>query len=153
MPEADGNAALCPVSGTIGSRVDLITVKALLESEALRRLDGKVYRFCPAPDCDIVYFDNSANSIFRKPDLVVRVGQKESEEPVPICYCFGYTLADVRRDPASGERTEIPFIITREIRAGHCACEVKNPQGACCLGDVTRAIEKVRSERSARTDP
>ncbi len=31
--------------------------------------------------------------------------------------------------------------ITAEVRAGHCACEVKNPKGTCCLGDVI-AIER-----------
>jgi len=25
-----------------------------------------------------------------------------------------------------------------EVEAGRCACEVKNPSGKCCLGDVTR---------------
>ena len=49
---------LCPGSQTIGLKVDLVTVKALVNAEALRRLDGKVYRFCPATDCDIVYFDD-----------------------------------------------------------------------------------------------
>jgi hypothetical protein len=25
-------------------------------------------------------------------------------------------------------------------KAGHCACELKNPQGSCCLGNVTAAV-------------
>jgi hypothetical protein len=132
-------ANLCPGSRTIGLKVDLVTVKALVNANALRRLDGRAYRFCPAPDCDIVYFDSAADSIFRKRDLGTRVGQKETEDPVPLCYCFGYTAADLRRDFAARGKTEIPAIITAEVKAGHCACEVKNPQGSCCLGNVTAA--------------
>jgi hypothetical protein len=27
-----------------------------------------------------------------------------------------------------------------EVKAGNCACEMKNPSGKCCLGDVTRTV-------------
>lgn len=140
-------ANLCPGSQTIGLKVDLVTVKALVNADALRRLDGKAYRFCPAPDCDIVYFDSAANSIFRKRDLEVRVGQKETEDPVPLCYCFDFTAADLRREIAARGKTEIPTIIAAEVKAGHCACEVKNPQGSCCLGNVTAAVRSLSPER------
>jgi len=133
-------AHLCPGSQTIGLKVDLVTVKALVNDNALRRLDGRAYRFCPAPDCDIVYFDSAADSIFRKWDLGIRVGQKETEDPIPLCYCFDYTAADLRRELAERGKTEIPAIIAAEVKAGHCACEVKNPQGSCCMGNVTAAV-------------
>jgi len=140
-------ANLCPGSQTIGLKVDLVTVKALVNANALRRLDGRAYRFCPAPDCDIVYFDSAADSIFRKRDLGIRVGQKETEDPVPLCYCFNFTLADLRREIAAAGRTEIPAMITAEVNAGHCACEVRNPQGSCCLGNVTATVKSLQQVR------
>lgn len=150
-PEIDGKADLCPVSRTTGLRVGLITLKALLKGDALRRLEGKAYRFCPDPECDVVYFDREADSSFDKSDLEVRVGQKESEGPIPVCYCFGFTLEDLRRDLTTRGETEIPVVIANEIKAGHCACEVKNPQGSCCLGNVSRAIQRVRDDLVERT--
>jgi hypothetical protein len=27
-----------------------------------------------------------------------------------------------------------------------CACEVLNPSGGCCLGDVTQEIKKIKKE-------
>jgi hypothetical protein len=39
-----------------------------------------------------------------------------------------------KRDGATAVRD----MITREVKAGHCACEVRNPTGRCCLGDVAR---------------
>ncbi len=146
---ADADTILCPSSRTVGLKVDLVTVKALLAGDALRHLDGKAYRFCPEPGCDIVYFDRGTNSIFGKRDLEVRVGQKESEDPIPVCYCFDITVADLRRDIATRGGTDIPAMITAEVKAGHCACEVKNPQGSCCLGNVSKAVKKVQSEISA----
>ncbi|MEX1243786.1 MAG: (2Fe-2S)-binding protein [Thermoanaerobaculia bacterium] len=148
-PTASADRGLCPDSGTVGLKVDLITVKALLNAGGLQRLDGRAYRFCPAPECDVVYFDGAVASVFRKSDLTVRVAQKESDDTIPICYCFGYTAADIRRDLALRDTTDISAIITEQVKAGHCACEVKNPQGSCCLGNVSRLVKTIRSEASA----
>lgn len=145
-PLAQTDRILCPVSRSIGLKVPFITVKALLKGNALRRLKGKAYRFCPEPKCDVVYFDREADSIFEKQDLVVRVGQKESNDPIPVCYCFDITVADLRRDLGAAGETVIPEMIASEVRAGHCACEVKNPQGSCCLGNVSRAVDRILSE-------
>jgi len=132
-------------------KVDLVTVKALLTGNALRRLDGKEYRFCPERDCDVVYFDREADSVFDKRDLRVRVGQKESEDPIPVCYCFEITTADLREDIATTGEAGIPKMIAEEVKAGHCACEVRNPQGTCCLGNVTKALNEIRHAASVAT--
>ncbi|WP_019011639.1 hypothetical protein [Deinococcus aquatilis] len=35
----------------------------------------------------------------------------------------------------------LPEVIRGHIRANRCGCEVNNPQGSCCLGNVTRLID------------
>jgi hypothetical protein len=50
-------------------------------------------------------------------------------------------MVDLRNDVANQGETDIPASIAAEIRAEHCACEVKNPQGSCCLGDISRALK------------
>jgi len=146
LPMEGADAGRCPASGTSGSRVGLVTLKALLTAGALRRLDGKAYRFCPETSCDVVYFDVQAHSTFAKGDLSVRVGLKETEDPIPVCYCFGFTAADLRNDVAERGETGIPASIAAEVRAGHCACEVRNPEGTCCLGNVSRALKAIDSK-------
>jgi hypothetical protein len=37
-------------------------------------------------------------------------------------------------------------MITQEVKAGRCACEVKNPAGSCCLGDVARVLQAAVTE-------
>ena len=56
-------ASCCPSSGSTGVAVDRQTVKALLTEMALGRLGAGAYRFCPDPDCDVVYFDGHASSL------------------------------------------------------------------------------------------
>jgi hypothetical protein len=85
-----------------------------------------------------VYFSDSVS--FYKSDIKVRVGFKEQQDPIPLCYCFDYTRADLSSDVALRGETDIPDRVKAEVERGFCACDVKNPSGACCLGDLTRAI-------------
>jgi len=97
-------------------------------------------RFCRTPSCEIVYYGGDGRAIAKR-DVPVRVGLKEREDPIPLCYCFGFSRADVREELAAGGQCTIPARIAAEVRAGRCACEIKNPSGACCLGEVNRAVE------------
>src|SRR5713101_2012113 len=56
--------------------------------------------------------------------------------------CFNFSRADVRRECTISAR------IAAEVRAGRCACEVKNPSGACCLGEVNRAVRDAKDALS-----
>ena len=70
-------------------------------------------------------------------DLSVRVHAKHpDDDTVPVCYCFDYTPADIEASTREA--------ITREVQAGHCACEVRNPKGSCCLGDIARVEQRLR---------
>lgn len=151
VAEMEKDATLCPESRSLGLKVGLVTVKALLRSAALQRLDGSAYRFCSDADCEVVYFDRAADSVFRKHDLRTRVGIKETEDPVPICYCFDVTLADVLREIQTLGTTAVPAMIAAQVRAGHCACEVRNPQGTCCLGRVSKAVKSIESQPRSTT--
>jgi len=129
----------CPVSGRRSKQVDILTVKSLVRKLPLG-MPNTQYYFCDTSDCEVVYFALDAEAPrFRREDLMVRVGAKETADPIPICYCFGFTRQDIWDEIRSTGKSTMAERITTEVKAGHCACEVKNPSGKCCLGDVTRA--------------
>jgi len=129
----------CPVSGRRSKQVDILTVKSLVRKLPLGMPDTQYY-FCDTSDCEVVYLALDAEAPrFRREDLMVRVGAKETADPIPICYCFGFTRQDIWDEIRSTGKSTVAERITTEVKAGHCACEVKNPSGKCCLGDVTRA--------------
>lgn len=141
---------LCPVCGQVGRRVTDATIRAMLDPVHVERLLGLQRRFCRTPSCDVLYYGPQGLSV-RKQDAHVRVGLKETEDPIPLCYCFGFSRSDVERELAQAGTCTIPEQITAQIRAGRCACEVKNPSGACCLGDVHAAVaEAMARARSPR---
>lgn len=150
-------ANTCPECGQPGKSVATKTLKHMVPPQHLGRVNQPGFRFCRSADCEVVYF-HPAGECLRKPDLRVRVGLKETQDPVPICYCFGFTEAMAVEEIRTTGKCTIPQRITAEVKAGNCACEIRNPQGSCCLGNVNAAVgrlpKSLPSESiSLRTDP
>jgi hypothetical protein len=135
-------AELCPVSRTKGKPVELLTVKAVLTEVALQRITTAAHRFCPEPSCDVVYFD-ADGATYGQNDLRVPVWQKEPFGDRTVCYCFGVSEESIRAEIQATGRSEATTRVRAHIAAGRCACEVRNPRGVCCLGDVTAAVTRV----------
>lgn len=133
---------LCPFSGTRGKPVALQTVKALLTEQALARIRPSAHRFCPEPTCEVVYFDDVGHT-YSKGDIRVPVWQKEPFGARMVCYCFGENEADMRTDIDTTGRSDAVERVRGHIEAGRCACEIRNPRGVCCLGDVGTAVTRV----------
>jgi hypothetical protein len=70
-----------------------------------------------------------------------------------VCYCFLYSRQDIEDELKAGGDTTIFERITAEVQAGNCACEVRNPLGKCCLGDVRKAIQESRETLRIRKMP
>lgn len=133
--------ATCPMNGARSKRVGMLTLKSVVRRLPLRMPETQYY-FCEATDCDVVYFALDPQApIFRRGDLLVSVGAKSNADPLPVCYCFGYTRKDIEDEIAETGRSTIADRITAEVRAGRCACEVKNPSGKCCLGHVGQVVK------------
>jgi hypothetical protein len=141
-PEAQ-SADRCPQSETKGRKVPVITPKSLLRPDALVRLAPDVqHYFCSDSGCEVVYF--SVNGTYHRHELKGPVYQKDDGADVPVCYCFGWTRATITDAAALGEADEVAPSISAHIKAGRCGCEVNNPQGACCLGNVISEVQTAK---------
>lgn len=143
---AGGERDCCPVSGAPAVHVNRATVKALLTEAALARLTPGAHLFCPQPDCDIVYFTPSGSTYARQ-DLRVAVWQKEAPGSRMICYCFGENESAMRDEIAAGGTSAAPARVREHIQADRCACEIRNPRGVCCLGDVISTAARLAAAR------
>jgi hypothetical protein len=122
------------------------TVLLMLKPEMLDRAVEGEYRFCPDSDCRGVYFTEGGGVLFTTADLRVRVGLKERVDPIPLCYCFGFDEQDAREEIERTGTCIIPQRIAALIKEKMCACPAKNPSGACCLGEVNKAIKKLMAD-------
>jgi hypothetical protein len=142
--DAPRAAVACPRCGATGRSIGEVTVRAILKPEATARLLEVERRFCATPSCSVLYYGEDGR-VAEKGNAIVRVGLKETNDPVPLCYCFEFTRADVRREVAAAGDSAIPDRIEAEIRARRCDCERRNPSGACCLGEVRKAVKEAKA--------
>lgn len=148
---AEPVARACPVCRERGAAVRRQTVKALLTEMALRRVQLAHYRFCGNPTCDVVYFGDAGDR-FDTLDLRVSVMHKEPVGARLLCYCFGETESIIRAELLEHGRSDVVDRIREHITAQRCACDIRNPRGACCLGDVIAAVKRMDTEMLAGKD-
>ena len=122
------------------------TMLLMLKPEFFDRIGDEQYYYCASSDCKIVYFPEGEGICFYKEDLRVRVGVKEKTDPKPLCYCFGFDEADFRNEFVESGQTTIAMRIVKMVKAGMCACDTRNPSGACCLGEITKTIKRFQTE-------
>jgi hypothetical protein len=141
-PEA-AVARPCPRCAAVGSVLGDETIEAILKPGVAAQLLAVERRFCATPGCAVLYY-GADGRVVEKNQAAVRVGAKETGDPIPLCYCFEYTRAHIRNDVAETGDSAIPARIAAEIRAGRCQCERKNPSGKCCLGEVNTAVKEAK---------
>lgn len=140
-----GVRAGCPACGMEGRPVKPVTLRSLLQPHLRPEVREEPYRFCASQDCALVYYSADGSQTFTRGDLTVRVGLKERSAPRPLCYCFGHSDESIREEWVRTGKTTVAEAIKAELKAGGCRCEVTNPSGACCLGDVLKEVKALTS--------
>ena len=137
----DNASSGCPVSGSSGKPVDRTTVAALAKGRVPPKQD---FRLCRDAACEVVYY-GSAGTVLTADDLTIHPGFKNGSDGL-VCYCFLHRKDDISRQLQETGQTDIFESIKSEVQAGNCACEVRNPSGKCCLGEVQEAIHSLKKE-------
>ena len=111
---------------------------------SLETLNANVeHYFCSTEECDVVYFDSN-NKKYLISDIKVAVHQKDASTTTPLCYCFDWTKEKIEKY-IKLELSPYPIEHIRgNINENRCGCEVNNPQGSCCLGNVTKYIKSIK---------
>jgi len=133
--------AECPISKTSSRKVQRRTLEHLLKPEKVAEIQNVQYYYCPAPDCKVVYFSNENVPYFTVDDILVKVLSKDKGDDVNVCYCFDWTRGRIKDQIAETGKSTASLEIAKEVKAGNCACDIKNPKGECCLGDVNSVVK------------
>jgi hypothetical protein len=119
----------CPVCHAEGSPVETITLRSLVKAEFQVLIHDDPYRYCKTQTCSVVYFCDQ--KVFNVDQLAVKVMHKDLGLDVKLCYCFNITRTDIKKD------SDVLETIKRKMKDPGCFCERSNPQGSCCLGNVS----------------
>ena len=133
----------CPRCAMSGSVVGAAPVRA-----HRRTAVTGPWRHCANQGCPVVFFLDSA--VVDDRDVIAQVGDKAHDKPVPVCFCFAHTQADISSDvEAHAGPSAIRTAVKAAVAGGLCACEHLNPSGECCLPAVHRAVREARQHLQA----
>lgn len=122
----------CPVSGFSGEPVPWLTVAALTARPVPPQ---QTFWLCRDPTCEVAYF-GSSEALISTRELRTEPGFKASATGL-VCYCF----LRRREELTTPGGAAIFENVKRRVKAGDCACEVRNPSGKCCLRDLWQALQ------------
>ena len=133
----------CPPCGVLAKGVLAKTIEHMLTPQAKLRLSClEGFYYCKTPSCEVVYFRDA--EIHTQEELEVTVGLKEGASPATVCYCFDWTKEKIQAQlDATGNTTALEDIKAKMENPG-CSCEILNPSGGCCLGDVAKVIKALQ---------
>ncbi len=138
----------CPECGKPGRVVKPITVSVMVKDPTfylhLETLPHDGFFLCETKSCDIVYFNPEYAINFPKSQLRIKVWQKENDPDVLACYCFNNSVSSIQREIVEKGKSDVLSRISTEVKEGNCRCEVTNPQGSCCLGNVAKALKSAQ---------
>lgn len=132
----------CGECGEVGRVVARQTVVHHVKSSKLSSVGDGKYTFCPSENCPVVYY-SAAGRVFNVADVRELVTAKASGNSRPVCYCFGFTQGFIREEIEQTGKSTVPALVTQFIKDKLCVCEIRNPAGACCLGEINRTVKKL----------
>ena len=140
----------CPRCREPGNPVPEVTLKALLRGPALEVRKSSKHRFCSTVKCPVVYFGTDES--FTRDDLDIPVFQKEPPGNRIVCYCFEVRESEIVRERSRNGNSPLFAKVTQLVNADLCACELRNPQGNCCLGNMGRIVRSRLETPVGQTD-
>ncbi len=144
--------AQCPSCGRQGRAVKTTTLHSLIKADRQGRITDSKYLFCGSQGCEVVYFTKDGSHVFYKEDLTVRVGIKEESPPRPICYCFNHSVEEIFDEIQRTGKSTVTDDIKSRMKKDGCSCEIKNPQGSCCLGTVKHFVDEALQQFGKEVD-
>ena len=137
----------CPLCGKKGKAVTQVTIESLVKNDLIKGLQSHVgFQFCKERECRIAYYNSETNEKINKEGLTVSVGQKETCPKRLLCYCFNHSAKDLEEDFIKNNESTIFNEIKDQCKAGKDKCEENNPQGSCCLGNVSAVIKEAEKK-------
>lgn len=137
----------CPACGCRGQSVESNTVAALVAGPVPAR---QAFWLCRDRGCEVVYFGDAGARIPVSDLRFLPAFKSESPEAF-VCYCFLHPRSEIESELRHDGTSTLVDRIAVKVKAGECACEVRNPSGRCCLGEVrAETVRLLRETRLAR---
>ncbi|MCH7763373.1 MAG: hypothetical protein IIB95_06475 [Candidatus Marinimicrobia bacterium] len=133
----------CPSCDQKGKQVDLLTIRSITRRDFPHYGELTKGFLCLNPDDATVYYFSNLDFIVNQDDVVTDIGFKTNSNTKTVCYCFRHTKHDIIDDYLKHGKSNIENDVRQKVKDKQCTCEVSNPKGKCCLGDIRTVIKGV----------
>ncbi len=137
---------VCQTCGEKGKKVELATMRSLTRRDHPLYAELKSGFICTNPDDSTVYYFGENDIIISHNDLVTSYHLKNPDDNQNLCYCFQHSRKAIKEDVSKNGHSTIELSIREKVKQGVCTCEVSNPKGKCCLGDVSGFVKEFQKE-------
>jgi hypothetical protein len=131
----------CPACGCRGQSVEYTTVASLALGPVPARQE---FWLCRDRDCETVYFGD-ARARLRVAEVRFLPAFKSESPDALVCYCFLHARMEIESELRQSGTSTVVDRIAAKVRARECACDVRNPSGQCCLGEVRAETDRLRA--------
>lgn len=136
----------CPHCQQAGSPVPAETLQNLLRAE-FRPADESGFFYCQSSHCPLVYF-RPDGTLIDKQALQIRIGAKEREDPITVCYCFAISRADIAAEIRQHGQSSASQRIEQLMKDNGCDCRKQNPSARCCLTTVRKTEQSLSRQQT-----
>ena len=135
----------CPESGTESEKIQRRTIEHMVRPELVDKILDSQYYYCADADCAIVYFSSDGISKFTTEDIRVAVFAKDPGKDVNVCYCFDWTRGRIEEEIRETGVSTAARDVAEKMRAKFCECDIKNPKGTCCIGNISAYVREAKN--------
>jgi len=152
MKTAITTSNACPLCQQTGKKISDLTLAAQVKEDTLAALPSQEgFRFCAQRGCPAVYYREEDVVTISLDQVRHPVFQKSDDPRRPVCYCFSHTVEEITEEVMKTGHSSVPDAIKANCSKGLDACERNNPQGSCCLGNVSKVVKSAQSVQDATT--
>lgn len=110
------------------------------------------WRACLSSACPIAYYGASTTILVTE---VSATAHHKARAPDPlICFCFEYRISALERSMLGPDSVNpIVLEIQSRCREGLGQCQIKNPEGRCCLRNIAQVLKTETSTSQGRDSP
>lgn len=130
----------CPACGGRGQSVGSSTVAALVTGPVP---PPQKFWLCRERDCEIAYFGDAGARVPVSDVRFLPAFKSKSPEAF-VCYCFLHPRSEIESELRLDGISTLVDRIAVKVKAGECACEVRNPSGRCCLSETRAEAIRLR---------
>ena len=136
----------CPECKNLSQKISQETIQSQTNFSFQPSQDA--WFFCKTQHCSVVYFSSSEIKPIYLDSLKETPFPKSTNPNRLVCFCFHHSVQEILDDVLHNSVSTIKEDIIEACRKDLSDCLHMNPEGRCCLGNISMLLKMKQKEES-----